>query len=133
MTCSDFSTGALNVDLTYLSTFLFNKRLTMSAIRAARPIAANSALRAITRPALSFRSFAFVAPRPSRIALARPGPSFRYKVTRSKFAQNPLITYEELKPIADQPNDVSTQQWRVSRPFSADSPGRSPCGCTRTR
>jgi len=48
-------------------------------------------------------------PRPRPTAFrATPTAFLRYKSTeRSAWAKEPIISYEELKPITQQPNDVS--------------------------
>ena len=73
----------------------------MSAFKATRP--ALNAIRGATRPLaampLARRAVALPA-LPSR-------PFARTLVSRSNFAKNPVISYDELKPITEQPNDVS--------------------------
>jgi len=77
---------------------------TMSAFRATRP--AFSALRHIARPAYTTTARQ-VAARPVARSTQLQGLRFKTdNLSRSAFARDPIITYDELKPITEQPSDV---------------------------
>lgn len=77
----------------------------MSLARAARvvPTARSFTTRAAARPALLPRAPAVQ----SRIA--SPAFGLRFKSETSTWASKPIIKYEELKPITQQPSDVSEE------------------------
>jgi len=77
----------------------------MSAFKATTP--ALNALKGAVRPlnaAPLARRAALQPALQGRVDLARPFA--RTLVSRSNFAKNPVISYDELKPITEQPNDV---------------------------
>jgi hypothetical protein len=73
--------------------------MAVRAVSLPRSVPVARSLTTSVRPtAVSFR------PHPLSVSLAQ-----RYKSTeRSAWAKQPVISYEELKPITQQPNDVST-------------------------
>lgn len=78
--------------------------INMSAFRATRP--AFSALRQIARPAYTTAARQSAA-RPVSRTVQLQGLRFKTdNLARSAFAKNPIITYDELKPITEQPSDV---------------------------
>ena len=81
----------------------------MSAFKATRPAlnALKGAVRPITAAPLARRA-ALQPTLAAQVDLCRPFA--RTLVSRSNFAKNPVISYDELKPITEQPNDVRSQQ-----------------------
>jgi hypothetical protein len=84
--------------------------ITTMASRVPRAIISMRASAIAARPVT--RSFFTVITRPTFRPTATPASAFitqRYKSTeRSAWAKEPMISYEELKPITQQPNDVCT-------------------------
>jgi hypothetical protein len=76
------------------------------AFRASRTLLAMRATATAAR--ITPRSFTTIS-RPTIAFRPVPAVTLRYKSTgpeRSAWAQQPIISYEELKPITQQPNDV---------------------------
>jgi hypothetical protein len=81
----------------------------MSSFKAALPVA--HALRAAARPALTTARLA--GARPVVYSSTQLSMRFKQTIARSEFAKNPIITYDELKPITEQPSDVGSCLLRV--------------------
>lgn len=83
---------------------------TSRALLAARAVAVPRSV-PIARGFVTTVRPAVPALRPVSVSLAQ-----RYKSTeRSAWAKQPIISYEELKPITQQPNDVSVLNHRFTR------------------